>query len=124
VHLLRVPYAVLFPLILFVALLGAYVINGSEVDLYMMLFFGVLGYFMRKFQYEPAPLILAYVLSPMLENALRQSLILSGGSMGIFVSRPIAAGFLFVAVVLLLTSIMPRIRRTRSSLVATAEETA
>jgi putative tricarboxylic transport membrane protein len=124
VHLLRVPYAVLFPLILFVALLGAYVINGSEVDLYMMLFFGVLGYFMRKFQYEPAPLILAYVLSPMLENALRQSLILSGGSMSIFVSRPIAAGFLFVAVVLLLTSIMPRIRRTRSSLVATAEETA
>lgn len=124
VHLLRVPYAVLFPLILFVALLGAYVINGSDIDLYMMLFFGVLGYFMRKFQYEPAPLILAYVLSPMLENALRQSLILSAGSMSIFVSRPIAAGFLFVAVVLLLSSIMPRLRQGRSSLVATAEETA
>jgi putative tricarboxylic transport membrane protein len=124
VRLLRVPYGVLFPLILFISLIGAYVINGSEMDLYLMLTFGVIGYLMRKFEYEPAPLILAYVLSPMLENALRQSLVLSGGSMSIFVSRPIAAGFLFVALVLLLTSIMPSIRKKREVLVATAEETA
>jgi putative tricarboxylic transport membrane protein len=124
VRLLRVPYGVLFPLILFISLTGAYVINGSEMDLYLMLMFGVIGYLMRKFEYEPAPLILAYVLSPMLENALRQSLILSGGSMDIFVSRPIAAGFLFVATVLLLTSIIPSIRKKREVLVATAEETA
>jgi putative tricarboxylic transport membrane protein len=124
VRLLRVPYGILFPLILFISLTGAYVINGSAMDLYLMLMFGVIGYLMRKFEYEPAPLILAYVLSPMLEDALRQSLILSGGSMGIFVSRPIAAGFLFVAAVLLLTSIMPSIRKKREVLVATAEETA
>jgi putative tricarboxylic transport membrane protein len=124
VRLLRVPYGVLFPLILFISLTGAYVINGSEMDLYLMLMFGVIGYLMRKFEYEPAPLILAYVLSPMLENALRHSLILSGGSMSIFISRPIAAGFLFVAAVLLLTSIMPTIRKKREVLVATAEEIA
>lgn len=124
VRLLRVPYGVLFPLILFISLTGAYVINGSEMDLYLMLMFGVIGYLMRKFEYEPAPLILAYVLSPMLEDALRQSLILSGGSMSIFVAKPIAAGFLFVATVLLLTSIMPSIRKKREVLVATAEETA
>ena len=124
VRLLRVRYAVLFPLILFIALIGAYVINGSEMDLYLMLFFGVVGYLMRKFDYEPAPLILAYVLSPILEDSLRQSLIISSGSMGIFVSRPIAAGFLFVALVLLISAVLPAIRKKRSALVASADDNA
>ncbi|NQW84828.1 MAG: tripartite tricarboxylate transporter permease [Alcaligenaceae bacterium] len=124
VRLLRVRYAVLFPLILFIALIGAYVINGSEMDLYLMLFFGVVGYLMRKFDYEPAPLILAYVLSPILEDSLRQSLIISGGSMGIFVSRPIAAGFLFVAALLLVSAVLPAIRKKRNALVASADENA
>ena len=117
-------YAVLFPLILFIALIGAYVINSSEMDLYLMLFFGVVGYLMRKFEYEPAPLILAYVLSPILEDSLRQSLIISGGSMGIFVSRPIAAGFLAVSAILLLSAVIPSIRKRRNILVATADENA
>ena len=124
VRLLRVRYAVLFPLILFIALIGAYVINGSEMDLYLMLFFGVVGYLMRKFDYEPAPLILAYVLSPILEDSLRQSLIISSGSMGIFVSRPIAAGFLFVAALLLISAVLPAIRKKRNALVASADENA
>ncbi len=124
VRLLRVRYAVLFPLILFIALIGAYVINGSEMDLYLMLFFGVVGYLMRKFDYEPAPLILAYVLSPILEDSLRQSLIISGGSMGIFVSRPIAAGFLFVAALLLISAVLPAIRKKRNALLASADENA
>ena len=124
VRLLRVRYAVLFPLILFIALIGAYVINGSEMDLYMMLFFGIVGYLMRKFDYEPAPLILAYVLSPILEDSLRQSLIISSGSMGIFVSRPIAAGFLFISAVLLISAVLPAIRKKRSALVASADENA
>lgn len=124
VRLLKVQYAVLFPLILFIALIGAYVINGSEMDLYLMLFFGVIGYLMRKFEYEPAPLILAFVLTNILEDSLRQSLIISGGSMSIFVTRPIAAGFLFVSLVLLITAVMPSIRKKRSALVATADENA
>ena len=124
VRLLRVRYAVLFPLILFIALIGAYVINGSEMDLYMMLFFGVVGYLMRKFDYEPAPLILAYVLSPILEDSLRQSLIISSGSMGIFVSRPIAAGFLFISLLLLVSAVLPAIRKKRNALVASADENA
>ncbi len=124
VRLLRVRYAVLFPLILFIALIGAYVINGSEMDLYLMLFFGVVGYLMRKFDYEPAPLILAYVLSPILEDSLRQSLIISGGSMGIFVSRPIAAGFLFISLLLLISAVLPAIRKKRNALVASADDNA
>lgn len=124
VKLLRVRYAVLFPLILFIALIGAYVINGSEMDLYFMLFFGVIGYLMRKFDYEPAPLILAFVLTNILEDSLRQSLIISGGSMSIFVTRPIAAGFLFVSLVLLITAVIPSIRKKRSALAATADDNA
>jgi putative tricarboxylic transport membrane protein len=124
IKLLRVRYAVLFPLILFIALIGAYVINGSEMDLYLMLFFGVIGYLMRKFDYEPAPLILAFVLTNILEDSLRQSLIISGGSMSIFITRPIAAGFLFVSLVLLITAVIPSIRKKRSALAATADDNA
>jgi len=122
VKLLRVQYAVLFPLILFIALIGAYVINSSEMDLYIMLLFGVVGYLMRKFEYEPAPLVLAFVLSPILEDAMRQSLIISSGSLSIFVTRPIAAGFLFLAVLLLASALLPGVRSRRNALVAKADE--
>jgi len=122
VQLLRVPYALLFPLILYICLIGAYVINNSVIDVALMLLFGVVGYLMRKFDYEPAPMVLAYVLTPMLENALRQSLILSGGSFGIFMVRPISAGCLIVAAGLLGSSLLPMIRQKREKIVAEAEE--
>ena len=122
VQLLRVPYAILFPLILYICLIGAYVINNSVVDVTIMLLCGVVGYLMRKFEYEPAPLVLAYVLAPMLENALRQSLILSGGSFGIFMVRPISAGCLVVAAALLVSSLLPMIRKKREEIVAEAKE--
>ncbi len=122
VQLLRVPYAILFPLILYICLIGAYVINNSVIDVTIMLLFGVVGYLMRKFEYEPAPLVLAYVLTPLLENALRQSLILSGGSFGIFMVRPISAGCLIVAAALLVSSLLPMIRKKREKIVAEAEE--
>jgi putative tricarboxylic transport membrane protein len=124
VQLLRVPYAILFPLILFICLIGSYVINHSTADVALMLLFGVVGYLMRKFEYEPAPLVLAYVLSPLLENALRQSLILSGGSFTIFFARPISGGCLILAVVLLMTSILPFIRKRREKILAEEEEDA
>ena len=122
VQLLRVPYAILFPLILFICVIGAYVINNSTVDVYIMLLFGVVGYLMRKLEYEPAPLVLAYVLTPLLENALRQSLILSGGGFGIFMVRPISAGCLLIAAGLLVSSLLPMIRQKREKIVAEAEE--
>ncbi|HXZ35701.1 MAG TPA: tripartite tricarboxylate transporter permease [Thermodesulfobacteriota bacterium] len=122
VQLLRVPYSLLFPLILFICLIGAYVINNSAVDVAIMFIFGVLGYFMRKFDYEPAPMVLAYVLTPLLENALRQSLILSDGSFAIFMSRPISAGCLITAAALLFSSLLPMIRKKRETLVAEAEK--
>ena len=122
VRLLMVPYSVLFPIILFVALTGAFVINGSILDLYLMLGFGVLGYIMRKFDYEPAPLILAFVLAPILEISLRQSLIISGGDISIFFVRPISLTLLVISALLLLSALIPSIRSKREKIVAQAEE--
>ncbi|HUL30307.1 MAG TPA: tripartite tricarboxylate transporter permease, partial [Thermodesulfobacteriota bacterium] len=90
VKILKVPYAILFPLILLFCLIGVYSVNNSVLDIYLMILFGVVGYLMRKLDFEPAPLALAYVLSPLLETSLRQSLNISGGSFLIFFSRPIS----------------------------------
>jgi putative tricarboxylic transport membrane protein len=122
VRLLMVPYSVLFPIILFVALTGAFVVNGSILDLYLMLGFGVLGYLMRKFDYEPAPLILAFVLAPILEISLRQSLIISGGDISIFFVRPISLTLLVISALLLLSALIPSVRSKREKIVAQAEE--
>jgi putative tricarboxylic transport membrane protein len=90
VKVLKVPYTILFPLILLFCLIGVYSVNNSIIDIYVMILFGIVGYVMQKFGFEPAPLVLAYVLSPMLETAVRQSLSISGGNFSIFFTRPIS----------------------------------
>lgn len=113
VQVLKVPYRILFPLILLFCLIGAYSVNNSTFDLYVMILFGGVGYLMRKFRYEAAPLILAYVMGPMLEQALRQSLLISGGSFLIFISRPISAVTFGVAFLLLLSNLLPYFKKRR-----------
>jgi len=105
VRLLRVPYEILFPLILFFCVIGVYSVNNSRVDVYLMVLFGLVGYLMQKLGYEPAPLALAYVLGPILETALRQSLALSGGSFAIFFTRPISGASMVLVAVLLIVQI-------------------
>ena len=122
VQVLRVPYAILFPIILFFCLIGSYVLNNSTVDIALMLFFGVLGYLMRKFEYEPAPLVLAFVLTPILEQALRQSLRLSNGDFTIFLTRPISSGCLIVGALLLITSLLPSIQKKREKAILETDE--
>jgi putative tricarboxylic transport membrane protein len=97
VQVLRIPQRVLFPLILFFCIIGAYAANNSFFDVGVMMVFGILGYLLKRFDYEPAPLILAFVLGPILENSMRQSLKLSGGSFLIFVSRPVSVTLLALA---------------------------
>jgi putative tricarboxylic transport membrane protein len=80
VKILKIPYPVLFPLILLFCLIGVYSLNNNVAEIGLMLVFGGLGYLMKKFDYEAAPLVLALVLGPMMEHALRQSLIMSNGS--------------------------------------------
>lgn len=113
VKILRVPYAVLFPLILLFCLIGAYSINNNIADVYVMNIFGVIGYFFRKFRYEPAPLVLALVLGPMMENSLRQSLLLAGGSPFIFLNRPISFVIIITAFFLLVFPLLPWFRKKR-----------
>ncbi|HVN97859.1 MAG TPA: tripartite tricarboxylate transporter permease [Syntrophorhabdaceae bacterium] len=122
VQVLKIPYHLLFPLIVLFCVIGTFSVAGSIFDLKLMLIFGVLGYLMRKFRYEGAPLILAYVLGPLMEQALRQSLLLSGGSFTIFFTRPISAVTLGIALFLLLSTIFPKIRKRRDTLAELEEE--
>ncbi|MBI1735180.1 MAG: tripartite tricarboxylate transporter permease [Candidatus Rokubacteria bacterium] len=116
VQLLRVPYAVLFPLILLFCVIGVYSISGNTWDVVLMLVFGVVGYLMRKFGYEPAPLVLAYVLGRLAEESIRQSLLLSRGDLSILLSRPLAAMFLVAALVIAIAPLVrPALRRLRSA---------
>ena len=115
VKVLEIPYKILFPLILLFCLIGAYSVNSVVFDLYVMIFFGVVGWVMRKFGFEGAPLILAYVLGPMLENALRQSLLISQGSFLIFFTRPISAIALGFAFLLLFSNLFPYFKKRRQA---------
>jgi len=104
VWVLRIPYAYLYPLIIMFCIIGVYEVNNSIVDVWIMLIMGVLGYILRKFEFDPAPLVLGLVIAPILEQSLRQSLIMSNGNYFIFFSRPISGGLMLVSATLLLLS--------------------
>jgi putative tricarboxylic transport membrane protein len=121
IKLLNVPYRILFPLILLFTLIGSYSINGKTFDILIMIFFGVAGYVLRKFAYEEAPLILAFILGPILEQAFRQTLIMSNGKLTIFLNRPFAFAALAISVALLASTVISLSRKARSR-VARIEE--
>jgi putative tricarboxylic transport membrane protein len=116
VQLLRLPYNVLFPLILLFTIIGVYCSSNNVFDVYVMVAFGIIGYVMRKFSYEPAPLALAFVLGPMLENNLRKAMILEGGSLMVFFNRPISAVCLILALGLLFAPLLPKLRSKRDAI--------
>jgi len=101
VQVLRIPDRILYPLILLLCVVGAYSINNSVFDIGVMVVFGVAGFFLKRGGYEAAPLILAFVLGPMLEVNLRRSLLISGGDFSIFFTRPIALGAMAACALLL-----------------------
>jgi putative tricarboxylic transport membrane protein len=104
VTVLRIPYAYLYPLIIMFCIVGVYEVNHSTVDVWIMLIMGALGYALRKFDFDPAPLVLGLVIAPIFEQSLRQSLIMSNGYWTIFFQRPISAGLLAVSAALLILS--------------------
>jgi putative tricarboxylic transport membrane protein len=116
VQVLKVPYKILFPLILLFCIIGVYSINNTTFDIGVMLLFGIVGYLMRKFGYEGAPMVLAFVLGPMFETSLRQSLQLSDGSFTIFLSRPIAACGMIATFVLIFSSLVPGLRKKKAAI--------
>ena len=123
VQLLKVPYAILFPIIILFCLIGSYSINNSTTDVAIMLVFGVIGYLMKKISLEAAPMVLAFVLGPMMETALRQALIKSRGSFSIFFTRPISATCLIIAIALMVIPLLPWFRRRRPGVALEYEET-
>src|SRR5947207_2048822 len=115
--ILRIPFAILTPLIVVICAIGAYAVHNSMIDVWYMLIFGVVGYVFKKLDYPLAPLVLALVLGDLAENALRQSLIMSQGSPAIFLTRPIAAAITLLAIFFfLLPVITPWWRRWRGAL--------
>ncbi len=113
INLLRIPYSYLYPAILCFCILGVYSVSSSVVDVWIMLGMGGLGYVLRKFGYDLAPIALGLVLAPMLELSVRQSLAMSGGSFGIFFNRPIAVTMFVVAGVLILLALKPLVFKSK-----------
>ena len=113
VKLLKVPYRMLFPAILLFCCIGVYSINNQPFDVLMTGAFGLLGYFLLKNGFEPAPMLIAFVLGKLMEEKLRQAMLISRGSMWVFVERPLSAGFLIVAVMLLVFALLPAMRKKR-----------
>ena len=113
VKLLTVPYYVLFPIIMAMCSIGVYSVNSNVYDLFAVAFFGFLGYVLSKLRFEPAPLLLGFVLGPLLEENLRRAMILSRGDPTTFVTRPISAGLLVLALAVLVLVFLPQIRKRR-----------
>ena len=117
VSLLKVPYRLLFPAILLFCCIGAYGVNNSVVDIWLMLGCAVVGYFFIKVKVETAPLLLGLVLGPQLEENLRRAMLISGGDFSVFVTRPVSAFLLFVVVVILVVMLSPAVLRKREEIV-------
>ena len=115
--ILRFPYYVIYPAILLISIVGVYSVHGSIFDVWILLLFGVLGYVMRKLDIPAAPLVLAFVLGPLAERALRQSLVMSQNSLDIFVTRPLSLALLVIAAVLLIAPFFGKTRQLRQQVI-------
>jgi putative tricarboxylic transport membrane protein len=113
VKLLSVPYRLLYPAILLFCCIGVYSLNNSAIDVGMGLAFGLLGYIFIKLDCEPAPLLIALVLGPMMEENLRRAMTLSRGDPTVFFTRPLSLGLLLVALALLVMVVLPVVRKKR-----------
>jgi putative tricarboxylic transport membrane protein len=116
VKILKIPYRILMPLILLFCLIGAYSLNNNVVELIIMVVFGVAGYCLRRLGYEEAPMVLAFVLGPLLERSFRQSLIMSDGSFMIFLQKPLSAISLVVSALLIISSGFSYYQKTKEKM--------
>ena len=114
VKLLQVPYRLLYPAIVFFCAIGIYSINNRALDVYLAVGIGVLGYLMIKLGFEATPLVLGFVLGPMMEENFKRAMLLSGGDAGTFIERPISTGLLLAALIVLTAMLLPSVKRTRA----------
>ncbi|WP_332119341.1 tripartite tricarboxylate transporter permease [Azorhizobium caulinodans] len=113
VRLLTVPYHVMYPAIIAFCCIGVYSVNNNTFDVYTMALFGILGYALVKLDCEPAPLLLGFVIGPMLEEYLRRAMLISRGDPMVFVTRPISAALLILAAIALVVVLLPSVQKTR-----------
>jgi TctA family transporter len=121
VQMLRTPYRLLYPSIVVLCCVGTYTLSNSATDVILMAVFGVVGYVLVRLECEPAPLLLGFVLGPMMEENLRRSMLLSRGDPSIFVTQPISLALLLSAAALLALLVFPSIRSKRTEAVAEGE---
>jgi putative tricarboxylic transport membrane protein len=113
VKLLQVPYRLLFPAIMAFSAIGIYSVNNSSFEIYLTAVFGIFGFVCMKLGFPPAPLLLGYVLGPMMEENLRRSMLMSGGDATVFVTRPISLAFISATVLILVIMVLPAVRQRR-----------
>jgi putative tricarboxylic transport membrane protein len=113
VQMLRIPYRLLHPIILLLCCIGVYSLNGSALEVGLMALFGLLGYALLKLGFEPAPMLLGFVLGPMMEENLRRALAVSRGDASVFITRPISATLLAISALLLIAALLPKVSRVR-----------
>jgi TctA family transporter len=119
--MLRTPYRLLYPSIVVLCCVGTYTLANSATDVVLMAVFGVIGYVLVRLECEPAPLLLGFVLGPMMEENLRRSMLLSRGDPSIFVTQPISLALLLAAAAMLALLVVPSIRSKRTEAVAEGE---
>ena len=111
--MLRVPYRLLFPAIMAFSAIGIYSVNASVMEIYLAALFGVLGFVWMKLGFSPTPMLLGFVLGPMMEENLRRAMLMARGDLSVFVTRPISLAFMIVTGLILLAVLAPTIRRRR-----------
>ncbi len=116
VKLLRVPYRLLFPAIMAFSAIGVYSVNNSSFEIYLTALFGVIGFVWIKLGCSPAPMLLGFVLGPMMEEHLRRAMLMSKGNASVFFTRPISLGFLIVTVLILIVIVLPAVRSRRGEI--------
>src|SRR5256885_8916444 len=122
VSLLRVPYRLLFPAILIFCAIGVYSINNAPADAIMVAVFGFVGYWLVKTDFEPAPMLLGFVLGPLMEENLRRAMLIARGDPTTFLTRPISAFLLQIAGILLVLAVLPAIRKQREVVFTESEQ--
>jgi putative tricarboxylic transport membrane protein len=122
VQFLKVPYRLLFPMIVLICCIGIYSVNSRPTDVIQVAIFGALGYVLFKLRFEPAPLLLGLVLGGMLEDNLRRGLILSHGNVVTFLSEPLTLALLLIALVVIGSALLPKVARRREEILVEAEE--
>src|SRR5215210_2433 len=116
VALLKVPYRILFPCIMAFSCIGIYSVNNSAVEIYLTAFFGVVGFLWLRFEMQPTPMLLGFVLGPLMEENLRRALLISRGDATVFVTRPISLGFVIATVLIIILMGLPAIRARREQI--------